>query len=62
MSVITNKTVKPFIKPVDFFPGFKLEEECFSKAVIKDMDSKSRKKESGSNFISPSKTYSSDYL
>ena len=44
-SVITNKSVKPFIKAVDLYPGFKLEEECFSKAIIKDVDSKSRKKD-----------------
>ncbi len=44
-SVITNKTVKPFIDAHDFYPGFKLEEECFSKAVIKDVDPKSRKKD-----------------
>jgi len=46
-SVITNKIVKPFIKAVDLYPGFKLEEECFSKAIIKDVDqskSKFRKK------------------
>ena len=44
-SVITNKTVKPFIKvDFDFYPGFKLEEECFSKAVIKDIDAKTKKK------------------
>jgi hypothetical protein len=41
-SVITNKTVKPFIKAVDLYPGFKLEEECFSKAIIKDVDQKSK--------------------
>lgn len=35
-SIITNETVKPFTKVVDLFPGFKLEEECFSKAIIKD--------------------------
>lgn len=44
-SIITNKTVKPFIDAHDFYPGFKLEEECFSKAVIKDVDSKSKKKD-----------------
>ena len=44
-SIITNRTVKPFIKAHDFYPGFKLEEECFSKAVIKDVDSKSKKKD-----------------
>lgn len=43
-SVITNKTVKPFIDAHDFYPGFKLEEECFSKAIIKDMDSNSKSK------------------
>jgi hypothetical protein len=37
-SIITNRTVKPFIKAVDLYPGFKLEEECFSKAIIKDID------------------------
>ncbi len=44
-SVITNKTVKPYIDAHDFYPGFKLEEECFSKAIIKDVDSKSKKKD-----------------
>ena len=46
---ITNKTVKPFIKAHDFYPGFKLEEECFSNAVFKDLDEttpSSRKKKS----------------
>ena len=43
-SIITNRTVKPFIKAVDLYPGFKLEEECFSKAIIKDMDSNSKSK------------------
>jgi hypothetical protein len=42
LNVITNKTVKPFIKAHDFYPGFKLEEECFSKAIIKDVDQKSK--------------------
>jgi len=32
--------VKPFIKAHDFYPVFKLEEECFSRAVIKDVDQK----------------------
>jgi hypothetical protein len=42
-SVITNRTVKPFIKAHDFYPGFKLGEQCFSKAIIKDMnETKSR--------------------
>jgi hypothetical protein len=41
-SIITNRTVKPFVEAYDFYPGFKLEEECFSKAVIKDVDQKSR--------------------
>jgi len=48
-SIITNRTVKPFIKAVDLYPGFKLEEECFSKAIIKDIGqttSKSRSKKS----------------
>lgn len=44
-SIITNKTVKPFIKAHDFYPGFALEEECFSNAIIKDVDSKSKKKD-----------------
>ena len=35
MSSITNKTVKPFIDAHDFYPGFKLEEECFSKQSLK---------------------------
>lgn len=43
-SVITNKTVKPFTDAHDFYPGFKLEEECFSKAIIKDMGSNSKSK------------------
>jgi hypothetical protein len=42
-SVITNRTVKPYVKAHDFYPGFKLEEECFSKAIIKDVDQKSSK-------------------
>jgi hypothetical protein len=37
-SIITSRIVKPFIKAVDLYPGFKLEEECFSKAIIKDVD------------------------
>jgi hypothetical protein len=41
-SIITNRTVKPFIQAHDFYPGFKLEEGCFSKAIIKDVDQKSR--------------------
>ncbi len=45
MSSITNKTVKPIIKAHDFYPGFKEEEECFSNAIIKDVDSKSKKKD-----------------
>ena len=48
-SIITNRTVKPFIKVVDLFPGFKLEEECFSKAIIKDVNESSRKKKSKSD-------------
>jgi hypothetical protein len=28
----------------DFYPGFKLEEECFSKAIIRDLDSNRKKK------------------
>jgi hypothetical protein len=43
-SAITNRTVKSFIKAVDLYPGFKLEEECFSKAIIKDVDQKSSSK------------------
>ena len=42
-SIITNKTVKPYIEAHDFYPGFKLEEECFAKAIIKDVDSKTSK-------------------
>ena len=37
-NVITNRTVKPFIKAVDLYPGFKLEEECFKKAIITNVD------------------------
>jgi hypothetical protein len=37
-SIITNRTVKPFIKAVDLYLGFKLEEECFSKGIIKEVD------------------------
>jgi hypothetical protein len=44
-SLITNKSVKPYIQMHDFYPGFKLEEACFSKAIIKDVDSKSKKKD-----------------
>jgi len=44
MSAITNRTVKPFIKAHDFFPGFKLEEECYSKAIISDMNQEPRSK------------------
>lgn len=37
----------PFIELHDFYPGFKLEEECFSKAIVKDVDlTKSRFKKS----------------
>jgi hypothetical protein len=42
-SIITNRTVKPFIKAYDFYPGFKEEEKCFSKAIVKDIDQKSSK-------------------
>lgn len=42
--IITNRTVKPFTKMYDFYPGYKLEEECFSKAIITDPDSSKRKK------------------
>jgi hypothetical protein len=42
-NVITNRTVKAFIQAHDFYPGFKLEEECFSKAIVKDIDQKSSK-------------------
>jgi hypothetical protein len=48
-SIITNRTVKPFIKAVDLYQGFKMEEECFSKAIVKDVDqstSKSRSRKS----------------
>ena len=41
-SEITNRTVKPFIKLVDLYPGFKLEEECFAKVIIKDVEKKSK--------------------
>lgn len=37
-SIITNRTVKPFIEAHDFYPGFKLEEQCFSNAIIKDVN------------------------
>jgi hypothetical protein len=37
-NAITNRTVKLFIKAHDFYPGLELEEECFSKAVPKDVD------------------------
>jgi hypothetical protein len=37
-NVITNRSVKAFVQAKDFYPGFKLEEECFSKAIIKDVD------------------------
>lgn len=47
-TIITNQTVKPFIKAHDFYPGFKLEEECFSKAIIIDVE-RSRKKKSKSD-------------
>jgi hypothetical protein len=30
--------MKAFTKAFDFYPGFNLEEECFSKAIIKDVD------------------------
>jgi hypothetical protein len=47
-TMITNRTVKPFIKAHDFYPGFKLEEECFSKAIISDInDPRSRSKKKG---------------
>ena len=47
-SIITNRTVKSFIDAHDFYPGFKLEEECFSSAKIKDMnESRSKKKGQG---------------
>jgi hypothetical protein len=49
-SVITNRTVKPFIEMHDFYPGFKEEEKCFSSAIIKDMnESPSRKKKGKSD-------------
>ena len=40
----TNRTVKPFTELVDLFPGFKLEEECFSKAIINDVNPKKKSK------------------
>ena len=43
-TIITNRTVKPFIKAEDLYPGFKEEEKCFSSAIIRDVDSKSKKK------------------
>ena len=43
-NIITNKTVKPYLEPHDFYPGFKLEEESFSKAIIKDVDHSSKSK------------------
>ncbi|MGB5091580.1 MAG: hypothetical protein WBN72_11605 [Nitrososphaeraceae archaeon] len=49
-NVITNRTVKPYMKAHDFYPGVKLEEECFSKTIIKDMnESPSRKKKGKSD-------------
>ena len=44
MSSITNRAVKPFTELVDLFPGFKLEEECFSKAIINDVNPKKKSK------------------
>jgi len=41
-NLITNRTIKPFIKAHDFYLGYKLEEECFSKDIIKDVDQKSK--------------------
>jgi len=50
LAIIMNETVKPFTKVVDLYPGFKMEEECFSKAIIKDVnESPSRKKKSKSD-------------
>ena len=43
-SIITNRTVKPFIKAEDLYPGFKEEEKCFSSAIIKDMNESRKKK------------------
>ena len=45
-SIITNRIVKPFIQAHDFYSGFKLEEECFSKAMIKEIDQSRFKKKS----------------
>jgi hypothetical protein len=44
-SIITNRSVRPFVKVHDFYPGFKLEEECFSKAIVRDLEQKSSKKD-----------------
>jgi hypothetical protein len=48
---ITNRTVKPFIKAHDFYPSFKLEEECFSNAMIKDIDEPARTKKKSKSEI-----------
>jgi hypothetical protein len=37
------------MKAVDLYPGFKLEEECFSKAIIKDIEEKQNKPNSRSD-------------
>ena len=46
---ITNRTVKPIIKATDFYPGFKMEEECFSNAIIKDVDQKTTIRKKSNN-------------
>jgi hypothetical protein len=51
-NVITNRTVKAFVQAKDFYPGFELEEEYFSKAIIKDVDqNKSRFKKKSDGLI-----------
>lgn len=48
-SIITNRTVKPFIQAHDFYPGFKEEEKSFSSAIIRDVDLKTTKKKGKSD-------------
>jgi hypothetical protein len=46
---ITNRTVKSIIKAADFYPGFKMEEEYFSNAIIKDVDQKTTIRKKSNN-------------